>query len=100
MFVERQSPSTHIHGLNDFLLFQAYRLWMEYPSRDLDESRPGKSDRTTSLGTRLARLQSPTSETRPCASKIDTTPRSAKNPLLCAAMYRHLQARGARLSLC
>jgi len=37
MFVEGQSPSTHIRGLNDFLLFQAYRLWMEYPSRDLDE---------------------------------------------------------------
>src|SRR5215468_8544657 len=39
MFVEGQSPSTHIRGLNDFLLFQAYRLWMEYPSRDLDEMR-------------------------------------------------------------
>ena len=28
------------------------------------------------------------------------TPRSAKNTFLCAAMYRHLQAQGARLSHC
>src|SRR5215813_10445757 len=37
--VEGTSPSTGARGLNDFLLFQAYRLWMEYPSRGNDENR-------------------------------------------------------------
>src|SRR5262249_51303994 len=37
MLIEGINPSIRIHGLNDILLFQAYRLWMEYPSRDLDE---------------------------------------------------------------
>ena len=33
MLVEGPSPSTHVHCLNGFLPIQAYRLWMEYPSR-------------------------------------------------------------------
>jgi hypothetical protein len=37
MLIEGASPSIRTHGLNDFLLFQAHRLWMEYPSRGKDE---------------------------------------------------------------
>ena len=37
MLIEGINPSIRIHGLNDILHVQAYRLWMEYPSRDLDE---------------------------------------------------------------
>src|SRR5215813_5086777 len=47
--VEGTSPSTCARGLNDFLLFQAYRLWMEYPSREKDENYGSKKTQPSQL---------------------------------------------------
>src|SRR5262245_17004871 len=99
--VEGTSPSTCARGLNDFLLFQAYRLWMEYPSRGKmkltsEEIRRLYQWRSSRAFTGGADCLSKNTMTRAVIGEMNRSDRDVISDHLsvcsdCALQYRHLR---------